>query len=160
MRSSLKEVRMLRAVAAAIALLALPAFAADGFFRHQESSVREQQEVGFTRAQALVCSMVVRYELAQPAAQEITFEGPQGQCLGAYDKALTAVLTAKSTGPWDPLLDGPVHECAIIIGFAPDLVNPPLVSVLGAGGCAGSVSTALAATKQNVACTFHCAFGH
>lgn len=146
---------MIRAVALLLALAAMPAIAADGFFRHQESRPHEHPGDAVVSAdpQPIPCLLVARYNNDRPAAQEISYQGPQASCLPAYVTAVNLATLSKVAGGADPLIYGPPYDCAILVAF--DARNPSttvLTSLLGSNACGATWPSAIAAMRQNVAC--------
>lgn len=154
---------MIRAVALLLALAAMPAIAADGFFRHQESPAHEAAPIGASTLDGALCTLVIRYNNARPDAQEITYKGPQALCVKGYETALHAatpsVLPVKVTGPIDPLTSGPGYECTILVSFGSLDPTSALASFLGVDACASTRASAFAAARQNMLCVFECNFG-
>lgn len=157
----------MKTLAAAVLLFAaLPALAAEGFFRHQESPPHEYGEQG-DEAAAAQCTLVIRYNSQNLASQEITYEGPQALCLSNYEAAMAQAVAAKIGGR-DPFAPGRPYDCGIVITFAPGvpaagLPSPPVISAIslvGGPACSATKASALAIAQQNMTCVFECRFGH
>lgn len=141
---------------ALLALVSLPALAADGFFRPAPLQHQERAPERFAAKDgALPCTMLISYDTPRPNATTIAYIFDDWlRCRDSFTVAIAAAASAaKISVPGEPAIP-PVYQCSITVAFDPASAGAPVVTSAGADACASTNKAVLTIAARQVACVF------